>query len=309
MRYKLAVLALILIFLVGCSGGLGFGKYSKKKTADTALIDAHKGTQGITLRFMQNQPPHKVFSNDELDVLLEVRNRGAFPATGFIYLGGYDPSIITGLESVLGFDLEPKTSYSPDGGIDFIGPVVPGIFNLPPGSDRYEPMLSATACYYYETEANPSVCIDPKPFSEGTKACVPTPVGMAGGQGAPVAISNVIPEMTPKGPIFKITLSNVGGGDIISWNFGVGDCRSVPYKFLGEVYIVASLNGYAGNCKPLTPRLESQSTTTVYCSFENMWDASDPATAGSEFLTQLQLSLRYIYRTTAQQRVSIRNLQ
>ncbi len=308
MRCKWLCLALILILLVGCSGA-GFGKYSKKKTEDTTLTDAHRGTKGISVRFMPNQPPYKLFSNDELDLLLEVRNEGAYPATGFLYFGGYDPSIITGIESILGFDLEPKTAYNPEGGIDFIGPVVPGIISLPPGSDRYEPTVTATACYYYETEANPSVCLDPRPYAEGFKACVPTPVGMQGGQGAPVAITNVIPEMTPKGPIFKITIGNVGGGDVISPNFGVGDCRSVPYKFLGEIQVETILNGMGGNCKPTTPRLESTSSATIYCSFENMWDANTPGYAGSEFLTQLQIRLRYVYRSVAMQKVSIRNLQ
>jgi hypothetical protein len=70
-------------------------------------------------------------------------------------------------------------------------------------------------CYNYMTKASVDVCIDPSPNKLNVReVCTPGTTG-TGSQGAPVAITSV--ESVPqKGKArFVISISNVGGGDII----------------------------------------------------------------------------------------------
>jgi hypothetical protein len=70
-----------------------------------------------------------------------------------------------------------------------------------------------TACYEYQTIANPVVCIDPKlydPFPY-ERACSVQSVTLASGQGAPVSVDKIETDMMKGKVLFKIAISNKGG--------------------------------------------------------------------------------------------------
>ncbi len=86
----------------------------------------------------------------------------------------------------------------------------------PAGLDSTDVTFLFTTCYAYSTYAAPIVCIDPDPYSETAKACVPGSVQMSRSQGGPVAITGVSQESTPRSVIFNIDVANVGDGKVIN---------------------------------------------------------------------------------------------
>ncbi|MBU1199028.1 MAG: hypothetical protein KJ685_04300 [Nanoarchaeota archaeon] len=88
------------------------------------------------------------------------------------------------------------------------------IRNWPPGLDQTYQDFLITNCFLYATYAAPVVCVDPTPFSQNRKVCYPKAFTGTKGQGAPVAITHIEQENTPRQAIFTIHISNVGGGDV-----------------------------------------------------------------------------------------------
>src|SRR3989338_2958229 len=192
------------------------------------------GTEAITMKFLSNSPPDRiVVGNDDVDfkVMVEARNAGAYPEStskieGSIFIGGYDKNILK-FGTLSGNTLNEKNDISladkflqgrsglnPNGGYDLLqydGQVKAA--NLPVG--KYNPTLSLTSCYKYQTNANPSVCIDPNPYSDTTKKiCTIQPITLSS-QGAPIAVTRIEEDIISNKIYFRITVKNVGSGDVL----------------------------------------------------------------------------------------------
>ena len=199
------------------------------------------GSQGVYMALAINSPPPRIYDDENLNVVLDLENRGATDIKGGsnrIYLSGFDPSIITGVSTrgEIMPDMEGKDLYNPYGDIGIMS-FDANIRDLRSRNiDKYEPMLLLTACYAYETIADPMVCIDPDPYSRTAvrKVCTPSTVG-AGSQAAPVAISSVEVEPSKGRTKFKIYVKNVGGGTVIKegWSY-LDKCN--PYHGSGLEY-------------------------------------------------------------------------
>jgi len=304
MRKALLILGIIIvIILAGCR--------AKTATKEGAAFveEFRRGTQGLVMRFTPNMPPTRLFSGEQLAVVLEVENRGTFPVGGpgdRIYLSGFDPNIISGI-SPAGEQiplLEGRTQFISQGGFD----TVTFRANTRILQDRYPVTLLATACYGYETVATANVCIDPNPFAPGImqKVCVPQNVGLGGGQGAPIAVNLIEVDASPGKTRFKIHVSNVGGGDVFRSG---GDAlnRCAPGGMLGfdeidyvELQdVIVSGVSIRGSCKPLDYghiRLTNRQGV-VYCEF------SSPR-GDAAYITPITVVLRYGYRDSL-----IRNIE
>lgn len=93
-------------------------------------------------------------------------------------------------EWIKAFDLEGRNPNNPSGGMDVIEfPAT--ILTLPPSLEEFRQRVMVTSCFDYATHASAMVCIDPEPYSNVKKACVPNTVSPGGGQGAPVAITSI----------------------------------------------------------------------------------------------------------------------
>ncbi|HIH24426.1 TPA: hypothetical protein HA251_05305, partial [Candidatus Woesearchaeota archaeon] len=88
------------------------------------------------------------------------------------------------------------------------------IVDWPVGLDQTTQNLLLTSCYQYTTFADPIICVDPDPTSENRKVCTPQSRTWGGGNGAPVAITSVEQENTPRKIIFHINVRNVGTGTV-----------------------------------------------------------------------------------------------
>ncbi len=126
-------------------------------------------------------------------------------------------AILAGLsfEKYLGqeFLLAGNTYEYPGGELDYIE-YNARIVNWPEGADEIPQTFKATSCYMYTTFAAPVVCIDPQPYAETRKVCTPLQASYSSGQGAPVAVTRVTQENTPRTAVFHFTIRNVGDGTV-----------------------------------------------------------------------------------------------
>jgi hypothetical protein len=308
---KKAVIALLIIILVvGCMG-------TSRNTMQAGDENYRVGTNGLTLRFLPFSPPDRIFDDEELRVRLEVFNKGATDISGdaMIYLSGFDPSIITGIGSggVPVPDLEGKKFYRPEGDFDTVE-IIGMIRDLQSRNiDVYEPLLLVTACYRYETIADPEVCIDPDPFSTNIedKVCDWRNSPAIGTQGAPIAVNHVEVEAQPSKTRFKIFVSNVGGGTVLrSGGDTLDRCNpydttKLDYDDIDYVHVDQVMLGdsdVTSTCRPLEDgelRLRTSGSGFMIC------EVDTEGGAGAAYTTPLVVSLSYNYRDTISKQIKI----
>jgi hypothetical protein len=156
------------------------------------------------------------------------------------------------------------------------------IVDWPPGLDQTTQHMLLTSCYQYTTFADPMVCIDPEPTSDNRKVCVPRSRTWSGGNGAPVAITSIEQENTPKKVIFHINVKNIGTGTVYDpgklekcspYYPGRVTGEDLNIVYLGDVRIGttglrSTVNSNGMSCSPtvirLDPNTKTGSTTCVY---------------------------------------------
>ena len=303
---------LVLLVVIGCQPGSLPGRGKEP------VVGYKTGSQGVRVNFMPNYPRPRMFADEPFDVLLELRNMGAYPVgyTGDkIYLSGFDPTIIQGISS-LGFQIpagfEGITQFNPEGGYDTLQ--IQGTVSLMKmqNIDHYPATVLATACYGYKTLASGNICLDPDPFSTSSerKVCTPSAISF-GTQGAPIAISSVDVEATRGSTLFKISIDNVGGGTV--FDYGVDNlARCNPYHSSGLGFrevdkVRLSKVEIAGkvittSCKPFDQTTGAinliNGHTTIFCRIDGI--GSGPA-----YTTPLTVELDYGYRSTVSTSIDI----
>ena len=325
---RVQLFVLFLILLISISGCRGRGD------TKTSIEDVRVGTQGIVMSFLPNSPPDTIHidADNTFDVLLEVRNLGAFPQPeeiskifsdnefGRIHLSGYDINILLFDYTGLGLDyrrLNGRSTINPNGGEDvlkFKGEVIVNHLNV----EKYEPTLLVTACYKYATIAGPPVCIDPQPYStvRERRVCEVQDISLSS-QGAPVAVTKIEEEALAQKTLFKITIKNVGNGDIIkleSYNkcnpFYTADGK-LEREDIDKVNLVeARIGDKSLQCAPFIDD-EVKSTSgyvrlingegTIICELPK----SEYAGSKTAYTTPLQIVLSYVYRNTINKRLQI----
>ena len=312
---------ILLILISSCKG---------KKDVQKSLEEIRTGTEGIVMSFLPNAPPDKIHvegDQNTFEVVLEVRNKGAYPQPnditsegifGRVFLSGYDKDIITlkskGTELFIRRDtLEGKSTINPNGGLDILtyeATVDTNKLNV----EKYEPILLTTACYNYETVAGPSVCIDPNPYStiKGKKVCEVQPVTLSN-QGAPIAITRIDEEALALRTQFKITIKNVGGGDVLRKDkrnvcIGEGITREDTDKVMVDWVKISDKSLICGPFIEGQTKAEQGLTRLVngegflICDLpKEQYKLSDTA-----FTTPLTIKLSYVYRNTAEKKIMIK---
>lgn len=335
-RYILAIL-LILVIATGCSltGKKGTSSSSKSKKAE----DVRTGTQGIIVGFLPNAPPDKIVvgqgadsRSNSFEVILDIRNKGAYPQPengipapigAKVFLSGYDRSVIffeknPPSEDLSSKPLDGKSTINPNGGQDLI--TFKGYVNVENlNVEKYEPTLQAITCYQYWTITGPSVCIDPDPYStvSGRKVCEAQDISLIS-QGAPIAVTKIEEEAFASKTQFRITIKNVGGGDVFK-DKALEKCGPEGEKIVREdidkVYV-----GYVkiGNkdllCGPFIdrPNTEVRERTGyirmingegyVICELQS----ADYSSTKSAYTTPINILLQYGYRNVVEKKFLIK---
>jgi len=313
------VFVLFVIFLL-VSGASCPINLKKKPNPDEAANNLkfgthiYEGNDGLVVQFVKDVPPNRVYSGEPLTIAFDVLNRGASSVGGlsgnsaYLYISGADPNIVNFGESVKLLEVPGKSEVLGDGGYTTASFDTSGIVDLPQGTDSYKPKFIGTVCYSYETNANPVVCLDANPFSAyaGEKACKVTDVSLSGGQGAPVAVTQV-EQMPMKGVTqLKIHVRNVGKGKVIS-SSKLSTCtksESQDYNVINRIdsYDVSVGGNAPLLCSPTEVRLVNNEGIII-CTY-TFADASVQA-----FTTPLNINLGYSYvESTTPKEVEILNI-
>ncbi len=205
--------------------------------------------------------------------------------------------------------LEGDTYEYPGGEIaymNFDGEIV----NWPPGLDYSRQTFMITNCNLYATYAAPIVCIDPAPYSQGKKVCTPRSYTGTKGQGAPVAVTHIEQENTPRQAIFTIHVKNVGRGQV--YDFGNLEKCSPYYPgrvtnedlnviYIGDIRVSGDLQRL--KCTPYDfVRLNPQTGEGIItCSYEIPFSGLKSA-----YQAPLVVELWYGYSTTMEKTVLIK---
>lgn len=131
-----------------------------------------------------------------------------------LYAGAYDKNFVN-LAHGQDFFLIGDTHLFPGGEQDY-RTFMARINSWPQFMEQTEQIFMITSCYAYSSYANPMVCVDPFPESSDRKVCVPKSQNLAGGQGAPVAITRIDQINTPRSILFTIHVENKGKGKVFS---------------------------------------------------------------------------------------------
>lgn len=297
-RVMLLVLVILLV-LTGCNSITN--KKSSQDGTGILVDDVYKGTQGVYMNFITDRPPSRIYDKQNAFLTVELLNKGAYETDGKLFLTGYDPNIVRGVDNSKEFGpLEGKTKYNLNGGfnrIDFESRSI----DIPEGTDSYKPRFLVSMCYQYKTLANAQVCVDPKLYDINVeqKSCQVRDVSMGGGQGGPVAVSAVRVDTIQNKAIFKIEIVNSGKGKVARYE----ECPfELEWEDLDTVQYRVTLSGQAPE-KPCSPqdkvRLDSSGRATVFCTFRV------PEEKTLSYQTLLRVELDYGYMDSIYKDVEI----
>lgn len=233
-----------IIFLIGCNNAT-----SKTKVSD---VDVYVGTEGLTAEFSKSVPPPRVFEDSNFPILLRIRNKGAYSIKeklGGLISIGVEKDYISKLfveennqfsgdeENELFFYLDGKTKINPKGD-EIVATINAKTGKLDPQSETRTSTITATLCYPYKTTLSTTVCIDPdvSGIRPGKKVCTVKELSFNKGQGAPIAVIKIEPQMIPEAdkdiikPQFLIFIENKGKGTPVNVNGYNNICRESDFS-------------------------------------------------------------------------------
>lgn len=279
-----------------------------------------KGTEGINIEVKPYGVDGVIYENEPLNIEVEAKNKGYYDIPyGKVLLRGFDREILPFRNIVSRQnmakknlpDLPRRTEYRPEGGFATVEFEIPEnhikLFN----DETYNPSLTFTACYFYQTEAGPSVCIVPRPGELTDESpCQPETINLQS-QGAPVAVTKVEQEIDEGFARFIATVENLGGGQLISPETRAYDnCpTNLGYEDLDKVEVEMSLPGAPPpECSgDGIVRLED-GKGKVSCEFQitpASFDAYTGRADATPFTQQLTVNVDYHYKESVQHQIKV----
>ncbi len=304
MKPTIPVLCCILLILSACQQAGTI--FRSPKTLPIAAI--HTGTQGIEMHFVDQAPPPEVLADNRFEIAIDMENNGAVDAEGMITFG--IPVDIIAPETPLHdtFRLYGKKPFMPIGERKrFSLLALAGNIR----EERFPTTLSAQICYTYKTNAAQLTCIKPETATTQRKSkdiCTPNPIGLGGGQGAPVAVTRIEkPILTPSGPeknrlvkpTIQFVIQNLGTGIVVDKaRYGelCGQNKGES-SLINQIQVSAKLSN-----KPLTCQLPKTFDLTqgvlVTCTEEGQSTGFAQTLPAHEALLEVELTYGYVQQRT-----------
>ena len=236
-KAKIIFIIISMMVLSGCEGGSG-------PSAQSIEENIHKGTSGMVAVFIENMPPARVFEDDVFPIGIEIRNKGAFDiVNGNLILNIFDEHFELEKGNIdESINLEGKSIGNPEGGLDRLNYLLKSrVLDL--NDEAEDSTITAQFCYEYQTQFGGEVCVDTDYYNMNKEkkiesACSAEDISLSGGQGGPVAVTNVKVSMigstdiiTPKFEIYvRNTKGDTGKGKIV----GAGKAKALCSGNLGE---------------------------------------------------------------------------
>jgi hypothetical protein len=324
-------LLIMLLIIAGCSSG---GEFTN--------VNYFTGGQGVVTEFAQNTPPRNVYEDTPFLLGANIHNRGATNTNGKIIFE-YDSFYFTGsgrVEST--FSLVGKQPDYPRGQVDFSSGPELKVRNIEGLRQAAQTRISASVCYPYRTHLTDFFCIDTDVFgTQQNILCRSRASHGYSSQGAPIAITNIVPTVIPRGfvegntivtasstvdesgilrrldqntentrllalqPSFEITIKNIGQGMVFQTNSGLDACEASSLRELGRVTVRANLsNNIALNCNP-NPVILRDGTATTRCTVPD----DDLITTSSSYQEVLSVYLDYYYLDQTSTEVTINRVR
>lgn len=282
------ILLIFTLFITACGGGPlgGLGTSSKPEVSD---VNIYVGTQALSAEFGKGAPPPRVFESSSFPILLRIRNVGAYSITsdrqefGVLSIGrekDYVPSLSLeknnrvssgSTDNEVFFNIDGKTKINQKGD-EVIVSVNAKTGKLDSQSEYKISTITATLCHPYKTTLSTTVCIDTDVagIRPGKKVCNVKELVFANGQGAPIAVTKIEPQMIPEGdkikPQFLIFIENKGRGNSVDkesyrnvcGRFDFGEEEDTDKKEeIGNIWNVAALRAYtSGKETPDKPGIQ-----------------------------------------------------
>jgi len=293
-------LVILIILISGCGSDLGVSN-----------VEVYSGTRGLSMEALDGLPPEEMYVGTEqnpgyFQVGVDLKNEGAYDITDGIISVSYDPKFNVYSDADFPrrkFNLYGRSDYYPEGEMDREIFTFKNI-GLPTNSVS---AFAVTACYRYETVASVDVCVSPyyKPLAKvSDDICDPkdyTDIRVSGGQGAPLAVTNVKESIRPRGDnlvdiVFGINIQNMGGGEVRSYETYSKECEgnsAIDIKDIKSVKIKeVKFSDYTLSNGKIQCEIDNSKTLekTVICS-----TTIDKNVVRSSYVTPLQIIFDYGY--------------
>nr|MBT4247246.1 hypothetical protein [Candidatus Woesearchaeota archaeon] len=229
---KILILLTIAIFLVGCGSGSG---------QEAASYNFKQGIGQLKVSFLDNAPPDKLYPGSDFKMILKVDNQQAYDVlNGRIVLVGLDDSYFKVQPNYQEFqELKGRSLLIPGGDKQFFefDGLAEELFQ---NSVQYNNPYFVEVHYDSSLDFTDTVCINPNLYETYDSGCKRKDRSSYGGQGAPLAVTNmeqiVIPSGTGASVEFRLELSNRGRGKVGFINLGNGKLGGKPIKceFVGK---------------------------------------------------------------------------
>lgn len=286
---EILILLILVFFVTGCGVTGPSAKISEE--------EVYTGQEGLYLEFRDNAPPEEVYDGENFPILIDFDNRGAFDIIdGSLILRTYDNFVLESSPKKT-FKLKGRSIERNVGDKEVIK--FRAQAQIFPDTEVMSKTITAIASYDYETNAMTNICIDTDPFNEleitgVEKACSLGEVELTDGQGAPVAVTKIIPFMDEESneikPRFKIFIENIGDGELASI-----DGRP-------NIVSIADAKIYDDSLACDEYEIDLNKKDNVICRFKNSISKSQ-----NTYVSLISIKLRYNYKNTINKDIMIKN--
>lgn len=290
----------------------------------TERPELFKGTDGITIKMMEHR--QALYEEQMFDLIFFLKNKGVHDVntTYFKIVPDRDFIKFLNAETYLADGTETGELFIPIKGKSIRNPYGDEVRRhyrlqtrlLPVKTQRHSAQIFYELCYPYKTYATVNVCIDPDIYNRNPdKPCRPGTKAIAGGQGGPVAVTNIETIMAPEGtgvsPMFRIMIQNLGSGQVMEPGSMV-KCALAETRNMSKLLAKVTLEGNTLTCNnqdPSTPIRLQQGMAELRCELEPHMVGSRPTVPytmeDGTFMTPLQIELTYDYTQTGSTTVNI----
>jgi len=301
------ILILILssiIVLTGCQSSGSVSKY-------------HVGTDGLSIAFSPSDPK-SIYEGENFGTSIVISNAGSYdidknnPAILKTSFDDYRLEFVKSKDNLYTQNviLNGKSANFPKGD-ELTAEFYFNSLRLTELREGAKTNINYNLCYPYDTELTTVTCIDTKLANrdESAAACASETYDGGTGQGAPIVITKIVPEIMLQTdyvrPQFKIYIENKGTGYVTNVNTctltDINDRNSS-----GRVSVYAELSGKKLECGPdnLASLRLVDSESFIRCYLPNT--EKGYARTNKNYLTPLTVKLAYTYTMITSQSIEIK---